>query len=263
MNAMNGGLITAWLDSYRAAGASPGTVRVRRSHLRRFARDVDLLAADEGHVVAFLSSLDRLRPESRKSVVASLRSFYAWALAHGLVASDPTAGLRPIHVPPSVPRPITATALRAALAAADAETTLMLLLGAYAGLRRAEIAAVHADDIDGLALRVTGKGGRTRRVPIHPLLAGRLAGLTGWAFPSPVRPGEPVGPDYVASRLERVLPRPYTAHSLRHYFATEAYRGTRDLRAVQQLLGHSKPETTARYTLIDEDALVAAVRAVA
>ena len=48
---------------------------------------------------------------------------------------------------------------------------------------------------------------------------------------------------------------------LRHRFATQAYNGTHDLRAVQQLLGHSRPETTARYTLTDDDALTAAVLA--
>jgi site-specific recombinase XerD len=63
--------------------------------------------------------------------------------------------------------------------------------------------------------------------------------------------------------MERVLPHPYTCHSLRHRFATQVYRSTHDLRAVQELLGHSKPETSARYTLIDEDRLTAAVLAVA
>jgi integrase/recombinase XerC len=256
-------MVELWLDGYRAAGASPGTIRVRGSHLRRFAARVDLCAATDADVVAFLASLPHLRPESRKSVQASLRCFYRWALIRGYVDRDPTICLRDVTVPPSVPHPITANALRAALLADDDETTLMILLGAYAGLRRAEIAAVHSGDVESSVLRVTGKGGRTRRVPVHPLLACRLSAVHGWAFASPVRPGRHVSPDYVADRLERVLPPPFTCHSLRHYFATAAYRGTHDLRAVQQLLGHSRPETTARYTLIDDDALTAAVLAVA
>jgi integrase len=257
------GLVESWLDWMRAKGSAPGTLRVRASHLHRFALHVDPLTATERDVVDFMLLNHRLRPESRKSLVASLRSFYRWALAGGLVSVDPTASLGRVRVPPAVPRPIADAELRAAFTAADEEATLMLALGAYAGLRRAEIAAVHSDDVDGLSLIVTGKGGRTRRIPVHPSLAGRLAGLEGWAFPSPVRPGEHASPDYISSRLEAVLPPPWTAHSLRHYFATKAYQGTHDLRAVQQLLGHSSPTTTARYTLVDDDSLIAAVLAVA
>jgi integrase/recombinase XerC len=112
-------------------------------------------------------------------------------------------------------------------------------------------------------LRVTGKGGKTRRVPIHPALEPRLGRVRGWAFPSPVRPGRAVTPDYVSNRLGVVLPAPWGPHSLRHRFATQAYRNTHDIRAVQQLLGHARPETTARYTLCDDDALMAAVLSVA
>ena len=260
---MNASLIHDWLESYAASGAARGTIRVRRCHLLRLAARCDLLTVDAREVESFLSSHDRLRPASRKSMLESLRSFFRWALAMHKRADDPTAGLRRVRIGRGVPRPITEEALRQAIHDADEETTLMLLLGAYAGLRRAEIAAVHARDLDGLVLTVLGKGNVTRRIPVHPMLAGRLCRVTGWAFPSVRKPGEHVTPDYISDRLERVLPAPYTPHSLRHRFATAAYRGTRDIRAVQELLGHASPATTAIYTLIDEDALTAAVLAVA
>jgi len=255
--------IDDWCDWYRASGASPGTIRVRRCHVQRFAAVADLATATEADAVAFMAAHAHLRPESRKSLAASLRAYYRWAVPRGRATCDPTTGLRPVRVPPGVPHPITEDALRVAVHAADPETLLMLLLGSYAGLRRAEIAAVHERDLEGLTLVVRGKGGRVRRVPIHPMLAGRLAKVRGYAFPSPVHPGEHVTPDYVADRLSRVLPPPWTAHSLRHRFATRVYEATHDLRSVQELLGHSRPETTARYTLISEDRLTAAVLAVA
>jgi integrase len=252
--------MAAWLQWYEASGAARGTIRVRKSHLARLALVMDPLDATEADLVHFMSG-QRLAPESRKSYHASLRSFYRFALARGLIDEDPTRGLRVVRVPRSMPRPIPEPVLRQAIHDADEETTLMLLLGAYAGLRRAEIAAVKSDDLEGLTLIVRGKGGVVRRVPVHPTLGGRLARLRGYAFPG--RWGGHVTPSYVSDRMERVLPHPYTCHSLRHRFATQVYRSTHDLRAVQELLGHSKPETSARYTLMDEERLTAAVLAVA
>ena len=137
----------------------------------------------------------------------------------------------------------------------------MLLLGAYAGLRRAEIAGIHSDDITDMGLIVKGKGRKVRRIPIHPILAEALVDVSGYAFRG--RWGKSVTPNYVADHLEAVLPDPWTAHSLRHRFATQTYRACKDIRVVQQLLGHSSIQTTVRYVMVDEDALAAAVNAVA
>ena len=63
--------------------------------------------------------------------------------------------------------------------------------------------------------------------------------------------------------MARALPDGLTAHALRHAFATRAYRATRDLLAVQELLGHARPDTTRGYILLPEDALRAAVEGAA
>ncbi|HEY9414914.1 MAG TPA: tyrosine-type recombinase/integrase, partial [Pseudonocardia sp.] len=63
--------------------------------------------------------------------------------------------------------------------------------------------------------------------------------------------------------LSRLLAGRWTGHTLRHRFATVALRVSRDLRAVQELLGHSKPETTARYTEVSEESKRTAVLGVA
>ena len=256
-------LIEQWCSWYAAGDASEGTIRQRRLHLRRLARFTDPATATLDDLVAFMAQLAGKAPASRKSMQASIRSFYRWMLDTGRRADDPSRGLRPVKVPASVPKPIPDELLEAALASADEQTRLMLLLGGWAGLRRAEIAQVHSDDVTPFGLIVRGKGRKVRRVPIHPRLAPYLSQLRGWAFPSTARPGCHVSPDYVAHRLEQVLPAPHTAHSLRHRFATMAYRGSHDLRAVQLLLGHSDPSTTSRYTLIEQDELRAAVLAVA
>lgn len=257
----NDHLIDDWLAWLASGTAAASTLRQRRYIIRAFAARHDLLAATpddvQSHLLAF-----RGGAEGRKSVLSTLRGFYRWALAADLIDRDPTRLARPITVDAGVPRPLPEPILRAALERADRETTVMLLLGAYAGLRRSEIAGLHCDNVTDIGLIVTGKGGKTRRVPAHPLLAPHLH-ADGWFFPSPRHPGRHVTGDYVAARVCAVLPDGWTAHNLRHRFATQAYRSTKDIRAVQQLLGHASPTTTARYTLVDQDALAAAVNAVA
>lgn len=131
-------------------------------------------------------------------------------------------------------------------------------------------------------LHVTGKGGRQRIVPAHPLIVeqvdaeldrrrgGRTG--TGWRLASEriaaddslfpgQHPGTHVQPCVVGDALSTLLGDGWTAHTLRHRFATRAYAPTRDLRAVQELLGHSSPQTTARYTAVPDQAMREAVLA--
>lgn len=256
-------VIDQWLATFAAAGKSPGTIMNRGSYVRTMAKNVDPLSVTPGQLIDYLASRSELSPEARKSMIVSLRSFYRWAFRRGLIAIDLAQELPSVTVPMGSPKPIPVSVLARARAIADEETLLMLDLGALAGLRLHEIAKVHSDDVSDFGLRVKGKGGRMRTVPIHPRLHERLAALSGWAFPSWRKPGLAVSPDYVASRIEAVIESPYTTHSLRHYFATSAFRGTHDIRSVQQLLGHASIETTQRYVFVDEDALAAAVLSVA
>jgi len=255
-------LIEAWCDWYRAGDKSPGTVRLRQHHMTRFARHYRLLEVEEDDLIEWMNA-QQTQPNSRKSLMASLRSFYKWAERTKHVEVDPTAGMQIIPTPQGLPKPITETALTLALTRCDAETRLMVMLGAYMGLRRAEIAQVHSSHVIGRHLQVEGKGRKTRRVPIPTPLEEPLAALSGWAFPSPVRWGEHVGPDYISNRLEAVLPEPWTPHTLRHRFATVLYRSCKDIRKVQTVLGHSSIQTTVRYVMVDEDELWDAVNAIA
>jgi integrase len=154
-----------------------------------------------------------------------------------------------------------------ALHDATPRVRVMLLLGSEAGLRRAEIAAVRRSDITATArtgkLHITGKGRRQRIVPLTDRLIAELdmypaAGAGQWLFPSPRRSG-PIGAVRVGELLSDALPAPWTAHSLRHRFATVAYANSHDLLLVQHLMGHSKPETTAAYVQLDTTAARAVV----
>ena len=130
-------------------------------------------------------------------------------------------------------------------------------------MRCAEIAQVAgADLVDGV-LRVRGKGGKVRRVPVtNPELLAALERSGGaWLFPNGL--GGHLSAGRVSRLLSDALPEGWTAHTLRHRMATRGYAATRDLLAVGRVLGHSRPETTQRYVLLPEDALLDVVRGAA
>jgi integrase len=133
----------------------------------------------------------------------------------------------------------------------------MVLLGRLAGLRRMEIAGLHTRDIlqcqhgetTGLDLYIVGKGGRERIVHLHSAIHVHLAAVLprgGFVFPGQI--DGHLSPAHVGKLMAAVLPAGTTPHQLRHAAATAWYAVDRDLLAVQQLLGHSSPTTTQRYT---------------
>jgi integrase len=258
----------AWFSSGAPAG---GTIRLRASHITTLLKThPDILAVTQDDLIAYLGA-HKWAPQTRKSHRSSLRSFYGWAYRNKLIDSDPAAELRAIRPPISRPRPTPEGHVkRAMMLATDTELVLVLLAG-YAGLRRSEIANLRQDDVIGDQMHITGKGGRQRRIPIHPLLVDPLGRQmrrhkdSAWVFPSRLQPwcDRPVSGDWVSKTLKRLLGGELTAHTLRHRFATKAYQGSKDIRAVQELLGHSSPATTAVYTLIEDDALAAAVSMIA
>lgn len=278
--------IASFVTYLRAANKSGNTIRLRSYYLGRLAKDLDgigpfQVSMDE--LVAWLAN-DEWGSETKKSARASVAGFYRWAVDSDRIADErrnPARKLPPVNVEVALPRPAPDRVLQQAIWFANDRDKMILMLAGYGGLRRAEIARVHPDDFawgDG-DLLVHGKGRKERRVPIHPDLAKavlselelRAAGQhgTGFRYWSGCTPGGYLFPgkgghltaDTVGRILEQLLAGPWTGHTLRHRFATKAYEPERDLRAVQELLGHSKPETTARYVQTPKDAKRAAVMA--
>jgi integrase/recombinase XerC len=264
--------IEDYLLTLAAGGQRQNTVKVRRAHLTTMARGLGCRPeAVTGEVlVGWFGRQTHWAPETRKGYRFAARGFFSWAYRTGRVPVWVGDELQGVRVPKAVPRPASDDAWQAALTAADARSALMLRLAAEAGLRRAEVAQVHTRDLldgpAGAALLVHGKGGKQRVVPIGDVLAALIrrgaAGHTpgaptdGWLFPND--DGGHLTAEYVGELVTDLLPRGCTMHALRHRFATRAYRGTRNLRAVQQLLGHSSIATTERYTAVDDDEIRAA-----
>lgn len=266
-------------DAMRRRGLAPGTIKRRTSSLRSFARwldvgvdfahqsaDCTLWEATSRHVDRFLDGR-KLSPRTRYHWLSHLHCFYVWAIDESLTDVDPTARIIRPKMARLLPRPISDGDLTMALESAPRVMYAWLCLAALAGMRCAEIAALDVDDVmlnDDL-LRVKGKGGKERIVPMHPQVRAALEPLLprrGAVF------RRPRGGRFPAAMVSREgslflagLGIEATMHQLRHYFGSQALRACRDLRVVQELLGHASPTTTAIYTAFSRAAAKEAVLA--
>ena len=147
------------------------------------------------------------------------------------------------------------------------QAVLTLLYGA--GLRISEALSLTPADMPlGESLTIVGKGGKSRLVPILPVVAqavGTYAELCPFVVPAnaPIfrgARGGPLSPRIIQLEMEKLraalgLPESATPHALRHSFATHLLAGGGDLRTIQQLLGHASLSTTQRYTDVNAEAL--------
>ncbi|MGP5718023.1 tyrosine-type recombinase/integrase, partial [Brachybacterium tyrofermentans] len=209
-------------------------------------------------LVAYLAN-PRWKAATRRSARTSLRIWTTWLHRTGRIVADPLALIPPARAPKSVPRPCPDPIIRKALLSSNTRVQAMITLAAEAGLRRGEIAVVSRSDVieelAGTSLIVHGKGRRERTVPLTPAAADAVARQFNvvspelpWLFPSTGRYADAhLQPIRVGELVNEALSGRWSTHTLRHRFATEAYRSSRDLLLVQTLMGHSKPETTAIY----------------
>lgn len=259
--------IDAFLNRERAGGAPNTTLTTRRQHLQHMGRRIDAGPFDVSAdiLVQWFGRQDWKR-ETRRGRRTTLRAFYGWAHGTGRMATNPALELPRVKAGEAVARPAPDGIYTRALIAAGERETLMLRLAAEYGLRRAEVAGAHADDLfddlGGVSLRVHGKGERARNVPLAPGMAAQLRAL-GWGFFFPGDDNGHLSPRWVGKLITNLLPDGWTMHTLRHRFATRAYAVDRDVFTVQELLGHASPATTRRYVQIPNDALRATVIAAA
>lgn len=191
------------------------------------------------------------KPETRKGAKNACVSYFRWLKASGRSEADPSEFLPTVKRPEPHPRPCPDVVILTALRKATDSERLMLRLGAECGLRRFEIAKVHSRDVMrdlvGWSLVVVGKGDKQRIVPIGDDLALLIRSAHGYLFPG--RWSGHAESSYVGRHLSDLLGDGWTAHSLRHRYATTTYAATRDLLLVSKLLGHASVEDHATVHL--------------
>lgn len=237
-------------------GLAQTTIELRRDHLRYVAARANTLPSGlTRQRLREIASMPRWSIEHRRAFRSSLRSFCDWARRADILTEDISDVLPPVKMPHARPRPATDAIWSQLMSCGDNRVRLMCRLAGEAGLRRAEVARVHTDDLitdaDGYVLIVHGKGGKQRCVPITDSLAEEiLAAPHGWLFPNRNRPVEHISADYVGELVSDRMPEGWSMHKLRHRYATRGFAATKNLLAVQVALGHSSVATTQRYTAV-------------
>lgn len=248
-------LAALWIEHLRAEHCPPNTLRRRAAVLRSVGHPG---TATREQVEAWWATRRDLSPATRSSDLASLRAFYRWARRWEHRDDDPTLRLDPPKVDKGLPRPVSRHDLRTLLDKLPDDLRRAVALGAYAGLRVSEVAALDWADVDAEARRARiwhSKGGKSRVVTLGVILVDHLLPDVGGNV---VRAG---GKPYSANALQRRVNRamhelgvPDTFHGLRHRYGTLAYQATRDLVAVGRQMGHSSPVTTAIYAAASDEA---------
>lgn len=283
-----------WLEGKKALnGASENTIDAYRNDVATFlAFMTQHKAAPQGFQAlqeisisdmrAWMAMLrnDGLSARSLARKLSSVKSFYRWLSERE--GFEPTAVLstRAPKFQAKLPRPLSAETARDMVETVEAQApvdwiaardqaVLVLLYGC--GLRISEALALQGRDAPlSETLRITGKGGKERLVPVLPAARAAVAHYQHLS-PFPTQPDDPLfrgarggrlNPRVVQramehARLQLGLPASATPHAMRHSFATHLLNAGGDLRAIQELLGHASLSTTQAYTAVDMERLLA------
>jgi integrase/recombinase XerD len=288
--------VRAYLDHLASErGLAGNTIAAYRRDLERYAEQLgpgaDLAAVGDREIAGHLRFLREeagLSAASAARAISAIRGLHRFAAREGLVANDASRDVTPPVPPRRLPKALAVDEVQRLLEAAAVEDPPLSLRDAAlleflygTGARVSEAVGLSVDDLDlaAQAVRLTGKGGRTRVVPVggyaraaleaylvraRPVLLARTrtptrAGAYGHLLFRNAR-GAPLtrqGAWLVlrAAAARAGLRDDLSPHVLRHSFATHLLDGGADVRVVQELLGHASVTTTQIYTLVTVEKL--------
>lgn len=221
---------------------------------------------------------ESLGSRSLARVLSALKSFFGFLERENILATEALNVIRTPKVGRSLPKALTVIEARQTIAASNemeeepwvgARDMAVISLCYGAGLRISEALALTKADLEADVLRVTGKGGKVRMVP---LIAPVRQAIDSYLKLSPYKTwdedpifrgvkGGVLSPRLIQKRMEALrsalgLPPSATPHALRHSFATHLLGKGGDLRSIQELLGHASLSTTQIYTAVDTERLL-------
>jgi site-specific recombinase XerD len=284
-------MATAWkIDEFIGSmtAASINTTSAYASDVKQFEEWILRLKIDTPQLVtrdlvrqyiSFLTTSQKAkRSVTRK--LAAIRRYFAWHIRNGTIKTDPTTGVRTPSGTGRLPKVLTKEQLNALLTCSNPDVpewkssrdTALIELLYGSGLRVSEVCSIEIDSINDRnnTVIVMGKGSKQRQIPVSEP---SVLAVKHWLkFRHEVVSIEDCNSTalFLNARGQRLAPRdvrriideralsPTHPHALRHTYATHLLDNGADLRAVQELLGHSDVATTQRYTQVSKERLKSA-----
>lgn len=279
-----------WIDRFggylRMRNYSPRTIEKYIQTIRRFARyawvrenldpdgagfddtllDDALLDADvnvsTALVTDFFSYLAERRdyqPRTLHRMISTLSSFYRYLYVQGAVAVDPMIGVERPRIKNQELKYLKHSQVIRLINTIENERDRLIVRLIYAtGVRVSELCSISIEDIDfeDHTIRVRGKGDKIRTVFIDDETLEEVGRFIGNKIAGPLFPGQQgkhLSPRTVQHIFRQYAPPGITPHKIRHSYASELYRRSKNLRVVQENLGHSSIKTTEIYLHTDID----------
>jgi integrase/recombinase XerC/integrase/recombinase XerD len=279
-----------WIDRFggylRMRNYSPRTIEKYIQTLRRFARyawvrenldpdgagfddtllDDALLDADvnvsTALVTDFFSYLAERRdyqPRTLHRMISTLSSFYRYLYVQGAVAVDPMIGVERPRIKNQELKYLKHSQVIRLINTIENERDRLIVRLIYAtGVRVSELCSINIEDIDfeEHTIRVRGKGDKIRTVFVDDETLEEIERFIGNKIAGPLFPGQQgkhLSPRTVQHIFRQYAPPGITPHKIRHSYASELYRRSKNLRVVQENLGHSSIKTTEIYLHTDID----------
>ena len=283
---VNSGQLDTFIDHlWLEDGLSKNTLESYRADLSQFntwltKQHKELLSANQADIQQYLAvKFPQSKPRSISRLIASMRRFYRYALRENLIKTDPTLQIESPKLPRSLPKSLNEQEVEDLLNAPDISQPIglrdraMLELLYASGLRVSELVTVKVNEVstqDGV-VRVTGKGSKTRLVPMGEEAADWIDQYLKQARPE-ILQKRLCDAMFVTARADAMTRQAFwylikryalmagitkhmSPHVLRHAFATHLLNHGADLRVVQMLLGHADISTTQIYTHVARERL--------
>ncbi|OPX67921.1 MAG: putative tyrosine recombinase XerC-like protein [Methanoregulaceae archaeon PtaB.Bin056] len=285
---MQGGFFSEWLSRYRhylrMRNYSPRTIQSYEQVVRHFAyyvwlrRNIDpqklviywkdfSKARVETSVevepvllddyLSFVTSMRTYKPKTLHRIISTLSSFYRFLYSQGAVSSNPLLAVERPKIKGQELRYLKHSQVLRLIDSIEDVRDRLIVRAIYAtGVRVSELCGINIEDIDfeDGTIRVRGKGGKIRIVFVDPDTLADMDAFIGKRIEGPLfcgQQGHHISPRAVQHIFRKYAPEGITPHKIRHSYASELYRRSKNLRVVQENLGHTSIKTTEIYLHTD------------
>ena len=287
---MDGGYFSEWLVSYRhylrMRNYSPRTIQSYEQVVRHFAYYVWLRRNSDPEKIVlfwedfskarldttvevkpvlitdFFSFINTQKPYKAKTthrIISTLSSFYRFLYSQGVITANPMVAIERPKIKDQELRYLKHSQVIRLIASIEDDRDRLIVRTIYAtGVRVSELCGINIEDIDfeDEMIKVRGKGGKIRIVFVDHETLEEISRFIGTRIEGPLflgQMGHHISPRSIQHIFKKYAPAGITPHKIRHSYASELYRRSKNLRVVQENLGHTSIKTTEIYLHTDLD----------